>query len=76
MAIYRETPKCPFCGKVIAKAKLRFRLPWQQDFYGDDFIGWEYIKHNCKEKKKFLKEHPPIKLSDALNDIINKHKKE
>ena len=73
MAVFRETPKCSFCGKVIAKAIMKKRFPWERPVFGDDFEGWKYKRHNCKEKKKFLKEHPPIKLSDALNDIIKKH---
>ena len=73
MAIARNAPTCPFCGKTIAKAVLKLRYPWQPPIFGDDFSHWEYKSHNCKEKKKWQKEHPSG-LGEALNNIIKNHK--
>jgi len=52
--IYREAPKCPFCGKVIAKAKYKDQsdLPLSMQIIGDTFEYWEYEKHECEEQKK------------------------
>lgn len=62
MARYREAPKCPFCGKVIAKAKYRDQsnLPLQMQLIGDTFEGWEYEIHECKEQKEFTDKLPKI----------------
>lgn len=55
MAVYRETPKCPYCGKVIAKGIYKKQNPFNP-VYGDSFLRWEYKKHNCKEGRKAKKE--------------------
>lgn len=44
MAIYRELPRCPNCGEIIANP-IHFDKP---DFIGDTFIRWEYLEHKCK----------------------------
>jgi hypothetical protein len=64
MARYREAPKCPFCGKVIAKAKYRNQsdLPASMRLIGDTFEGWEYEEHECKEGQDFRDKLPKIKL--------------
>lgn len=61
MAVYREPPKCPYCGKIIAKANYR-KVP--DNFFGDSFQNWEYIKHSCKgtRKKKYPPEHKIWKI--------------
>lgn len=50
MSVYRETPKCPFCGEVIAKAVYKKH---DGNFVGDTFMFWENIPHDCKNKSKF-----------------------
>ena len=55
MAIARNAPTYPFCSKVIAKAVMKIRYPWQPPIFGDDFSHWKYIKHNCREKEKMAK---------------------
>jgi len=64
MAIYREAPKCPFCGEVIAKAKYRDQsdLPVSVQLIGDTFEGWEYEEHSCKEWEDFKSKMPKIDL--------------
>ena len=46
MAVYRETPKCPFCDEVIAKGQ--YLPPSDNMICGDSFIGWEWLQHDCK----------------------------
>ena len=62
MAIYRAHPKCPFCGKVIAKAKYKDQsdIPMSMRLIGDTFIGWEYDNHECKEKEEFINKLPKL----------------
>jgi len=67
MAVQRNIPTCPFCGKKIAKAIYRKHLPWESPFYEDDFIEWKYIKHNCKERKKFIKDN---KKDNEFKDLL------
>lgn len=60
MAVYRETPKCFYCGKPIASAVNRKQNPYNPVF-GDSFVRWDYKKHWCikgaiakrKERKEF-----------------------
>ena len=52
MAVYRPTPKCPFCGKPIARAVHR---EVSIGFIGDTFVRWEFFDCNCKEYKKTTK---------------------
>jgi len=62
MAVYREAPKCPYCGKVIAKGIYKKENPFNP-VYGDSFLRWEYKKHWCikgviakrKQAKELLK---------------------
>ena len=63
MAVYRDVPKCPWCGKIIAKEKKTFYYPWQEPIIGDDFQGWEYLDHKCKKK-------PKMKTDGSLNDFF------
>lgn len=49
MAVYRPTPKCSYCGKIIAKAVYSKS---GTHFIGDTFIRWDYMKHSCKGKRK------------------------
>lgn len=44
MAVYRPTPKCPHCGRDIAKA-IYVDNP---GFIGDTFSHWENIQHDCQ----------------------------
>lgn len=52
MAVYRETPKCRFCGKPIAKALHKHS---SHNFIGDTFERWEYFDCQCKEAKEWRK---------------------
>ena len=74
MAVYRETPKCPWCGKVIAKPIMKIRMPWQAPVYGDDFERWEYSNHKCKKTPKKSKEDS-AKWKEIFDNILNKQKK-
>ena len=74
MAVYRETPKCPWCGKVIAKPIMKIRMPWQAPVYGDDFERWEYSNHKCKKAPKQSKEDK-AKWKEIFDNILNKQKK-
>lgn len=69
MAVYREAPKCHFCGKVIAKAIHRDNIP---NFIGDTFSHWEYFDCNCKDAKEWRK-GTKSKRSD-LAEIIDGQK--
>lgn len=84
--IYREAPKCYFCGKVIAKAKYRdeSHLPLSMQTIGDTFQYWEYEKHECKEQKKMEDNifskfviNNELYVADAdWIDIVNEHSQE
>ena len=67
MARHRQPPECPFCGKVIAKAKYRDQsnLPIQLQLIGDTFEGWAYEDHECEEMKIFRKRK---EAKDFLNE--------
>jgi len=54
MAVHRLTPTCPYCGEEIAIAERNEYkgIPRLDIPYGDNFIGWKFIKHNCKKKPK------------------------
>lgn len=43
MAVFREEPKCPYCGKQIMKAIYEDR----PNFFGDSFSHWEQVSHIC-----------------------------
>ena len=53
MALYRPTPTCIHCGKLIARAIYKVRLPGDT-FIGDDFIRWDDFECDCEESKDFL----------------------
>lgn len=69
MAVYRQTPKCTFCGEPTHKALNRdmSNVPISERVYGDNFIGWFDLNHICKGLEDFRKE---------ANNIWNKHKDE
>jgi hypothetical protein len=71
MAVYRKTPACPYCGKIIAKAvyKNQSHIPFMFRVIGDTFIRWDYIKHNCKGKRKADKE-----IEKSIRDNLEKYK--
>ena len=46
MALFRETPKCPICNEEIAKPII----DTESKIIGDNFIRWEHLKHQCKQK--------------------------
>ena len=56
MALYREEPKCTFCGEILAKAKYKDQsdLLTSMQLIGDTFEGWEYQDHECKGSKEFM----------------------
>ena len=55
MTVYRETPKCPHCDKVIAKGIYKKQNPYNP-IYGDTFLRWEYEPHECEKGKLFKAE--------------------
>lgn len=59
MAIRRESPKCVFCGEVIAKEVHidQSHLPPEQRLIGDTFLHWENIEHECEGAKKFAEKY-------------------
>lgn len=72
MAVYREPPTCPFCGKVIAEAIYKDYSGYSimQVPCGDSFERWKFKKHSCKEAKEywenFYKTPEGKKLKKAL----------
>lgn len=48
--VFRETPKCPFCGAEIA-----FAVHEDKGIIGDSFVKWEFMQHMCDEKSKAVK---------------------
>ncbi len=54
MAVYRQTPKCPKCGKIIARGIYADQsdTPMVMRKIGDSFIRWEYLPHKCKKENK------------------------
>ena len=63
--VFRESPRCPFCGKVTATAIYDPK----PNFYGDSFVGWEYEKHeDCPGLKKIVRDQ---KISKILKDKNN-----
>ncbi len=58
MAVYRETPTCPFCGDVIAKGIYNTK----SQKIGDNFIRWEYKNHSCKKMREWKKKQPKIEF--------------
>lgn len=54
MAVYREQPKCPNCGKYIKSIYHDYSdLPLMMRPIGDSFIRWDWEGHNkiCKNPK-------------------------
>ena len=72
MAVYRPTPTCPYCGKIIAKGvyKNQSKIPSMLRVIGDTFIRWDYIEHTCEGKKKADKE-----MEDFIDKQISDMKK-
>lgn len=72
MAVYREVPTCPFCGKIIAEA-----ITSNSKKIGDNFIRWEYNNHNCKQMRKHQKELSKkpeiIAARKALKKFVDDH---
>lgn len=56
MALFRKTPTCPFCNKVIAEAVI----DTESKIIGDNFIRWNYIKHDCYKKMPNINNVLPI----------------
>lgn len=56
MAVIYETPTCPFCGEIITEPVYneQAELPSQLRLIGDNFIGWDYKEHGCKEKEEYF----------------------
>jgi len=52
MARDRPVPRCPNCGKKIAKPVYldQSKTPIMKRLIGDTFIRWDYIKHVCTKK--------------------------
>ena len=77
MAVYRKTPKCPYCGKVTAKAIYKRQNP-NNPVFGDLFIRWGYKKHWCLKsaiaKKKQAKEFKK-RMKEKGIDINNLFKR-
>lgn len=50
MAVYRPTPKCPYCGESTHEAKYKELTQLQKDmaWCGDTFEGWNDLEHECK----------------------------
>lgn len=67
MAVYRPTPKCPYCGAVIAEAVHSKSGP---HFIGDTFLRWDYIKHSCEGQEKADKE-----MEEVLNKLLDEKRK-
>lgn len=82
MAVYRNAPTCPYCGKVIAK-EIHSRGNPYNPVYGDSFLRWDYKPHWCikgaiakrKERKEFKKrmKEKGIDVNNLFNDM-NKQK--
>lgn len=75
MAVSRQTPACPYCGKDLARAihKNYSDLPRFVRPIGDSFIRWEWLNHTCKGQRKAEKEWqkkikglPKIGLKDLI----------
>lgn len=63
MALYREQPKCPYCGEGINGIYENYSdVPFMMCPIGDSFIGWDYRGHD-----RVCKYHP-------LNNNKNKNK--
>ena len=60
MAVYRETPKCPHCGRPTAKA---VRQHTSSTFIGDNFLYWDRWLCECEgavaEREKMREEFKP-----------------
>ena len=66
MAVFRESPKCPFCGEIIAEAVYKKQKPHESPIYGDSFSHWEYKKHECSKMIETRK-----KIQDIYDGIYN-----
>lgn len=74
MAIYRETPKCSFCGEPKAEAQYKDEssLPVNQQCIGDTFIGWKDLNHTCEGLEKAYKEWKENRKDFNLDHIWKK----
>lgn len=66
MAVRRETPRCDKCGAIIAKAI------YKKDYMlvGDNFLRWEYFKHNCiMDIERHLKNYKSF--LEVLREVID-----
>lgn len=54
--VYREVPKCMFCGESIAKGIYQDYTGWDKNNipFGDSFLYWEYLDHTCEQMKQFM----------------------
>ncbi len=68
MALSRNIPECPFCGKQIAKPVYEKPEPHEPLFFGDNFSHWEYKKHSCKGLREMKKEKNLV----GSNKLISK----
>ena len=68
MAVYRPTPKCAFCGKPIARAiyKDYGNMPISMIPFGDSFIRWEFLEHNCPKSKEVEERKNNFKIEEIL----------
>lgn len=78
MAVYRETPKCPICGKPTAKSVYDTK----SEIIGDRFIRWDYINHPlCSFKLAVKSVLNSPKIAEAIRewqnrpDVIDTHKR-
>jgi len=67
MAIARQPPRCTICGEVVAKGiyKNQSHLPPTMRVFGDTFLRWEPIRHNCKGAQEL----PTSKLLNVQDHI-------
>jgi len=67
MAVFRDTPRCMYCGKEIAKAIFHNHMG--KNFVGDTFSHWEYENHRCK---KMIEEGVKFSESPKGKELLNK----
>ena len=74
--VYRETPRCSYCGKPVAKAI--YNPPSSPTFIGDTFSHWKHWLCECEEavaeRERLQKEMKPH--VEKLNKALKKSKKE
>ena len=79
MAISRETPKCRFCGKDIAKMITEdySNTPQSMIPIGDPFIRWDYFQCDCDESKKVkmeCKNWNEMTIDQMVDHLKNKYR--